>query len=80
MLNEWKNDWFNDVEFYGLAGLGRQRLHQRRRAAFNAYLFQETGGHKRLLLGFLHFDMIHFDLPSLPVLVQLLDDLPGTGQ
>ena len=46
------------------------------KTAFNVYLFQETGGHKRLLFGFLHFDMIHFDLPSLPVLVQLLDDLP----
>ena len=79
MLNEWKNDWSGE-HYNALAGLGPQRLHQCRRAAFNAYLFQETGGHKRLLFGFLHFDMIHFDLPSLPVLVQLLDDLPGTGQ
>ena len=79
MLNEWRNDWSGE-HYNAPPGLDRQSLHRRRRSAFQAYLFRETGGHKRLLLGFLRFDMIHFDLPSLPVLVQLLADLFETSE
>ena len=72
MLNEWRNDWA--AEHYNAPpGLERRILYQRQRSAFNAYIFQETGGHRRLLVGLLHFDLIHLDLPSLPVLVEFLD-------